>query len=141
MSFTREAVFLKWGAGGSTKYAFKVKQVDYSGARHTKPATYGRALSSGNLLAVYTPLNPRIWLGQVWGLDSASGTANDGTEDISYGDIDDLKTAWAATDLQVKSFEDSNYWSCEWKGDWDTALEFDPLRNQAVITMMLEQKS
>ena len=141
MSFTRVAVFLQWNSGAPIKRAFKVRQQDYDGGRETKPASYRRALVDGGLLGVYAPNTPRVWLGQVWGQDTASGTANDGVEEIEYGTIADLKLAWAAGDLQVKSFEDAAYWSCEWKGDWGPILEFDPFRKHAIVTMTLEGKS
>jgi hypothetical protein len=139
MAFTREAAFLKWN-GDASKKAFKVLQQGYRGAEEQKPASYARALYDGGLLRVIAPTTPRSFSGAILGEDSPSGTANDGSEDISYGSIDDLKLAWAATDLKCKSFEDSDYWDAEWIGSWAPVADWDPKRNYATVPVTLEER-
>lgn len=139
MAYTRKAIFLRWSSG-TTKRAFKTLQADYGGAGKLKPASYARSLTDGALLAVYGAKKPRSCICQIWGKDTVSGTANDGVEEIDYGTIDELQAAWAATDLEVKGFEDTAYWPCEWKGDWDMMLEYDPFRINVIVTMVLEEK-
>ena len=139
MAFTREALFLKWSSG-ATKKAFKVLRVDYRGGIETKPANYTRSQYDGSLLIIRGIVTPRRFAGTILGEDSPSGTANDGVEDIDYGSIADLKLAWAATDLQAKSFEDSAYWDAEWIGDWDPPVDFGPNRNYSSILVSLEER-
>ena len=138
--FTREAVFLKWDSD-ATKYCFKVQKEDYRGGERQKPASYARSQYDGSLLIVRAITTPKRFTANIIGEDSASGTANDGVDDINYGTIAQLELAWAATDLKVKSFEDSAYWTCEWVGSWPPILEFDPYRNYALIPIILEDKS
>ena len=140
MVFSRSAVFLKWDSD-ATKYCFVVQKENYAGGEEQKPASYSRSQYNGSLLVVYGITTPNRFTGNIIGEDSASGTANDGSEDIGYGTIAQLKLAWAATDLKVKSFEDSDYWTCRWIGSWLPVLEFDPMRNYALVPMMLEDKS
>lgn len=144
MAFSRRAMFFKWGFTGKTpanKYAFLISQEGYSGGHKEKPASYSRSLYDGSLLIVRGITTPRKFQGIAIGYSSRPGTtANDGTEDISLGSISDLAAAWAATDLQVKSFEDSSYWEAEWVGMWPPILNFDPLQTYASIPIMLESK-
>lgn len=140
MVFSRSAVFLKWDSD-ATKYCFVVQKENYAGGEIQKPASYARSQHDGSLLTVRGITMPRRFVGNIIGEDSASGTANDGAEDIDYGTIAQLQLAHVATDLKVKSFEDAAYWTCEWVGSWPPILEFDPMRNYAVIPMMLEDKS
>lgn len=137
MAFTRNALFLKH-TSGSVKFAFKIRFTDYRGDTETKPTSYARSLYDGGLLAVKGS-SKRRFTGTVIGEDSASGTANDGVEDIDFGDIDELKACWEATDLQVKGFSDSAYWSAEWMGDWDPEA-FTVTRLYALIPIALEAK-
>jgi hypothetical protein len=133
---TREALFLKWNSG-ATKKCFYVMQTEYGGGTETKPASYRRNLD-GRLLRV-AGTSYRIWRGTVWVTTSPSGTENDGSEDISVGSDDDLKSAHDATDLQMKSFEDSSYITVEWMGDW-TYEPMDPLGTHKSVVVYLEQK-
>lgn len=139
MAYTRPAIFLKWSSG-ATKYAFQVLQSGYGGDAETKPASYARSWTDGSMLIVRGSTTPRRWVGQVVGDDSPVGSANDGTDDINYGDIDNLKAAWAATDLQVKAHSDTAYWDCEWTSDWDVMLEYDTFRRYAIVPMTLEER-
>jgi len=140
MAFTRSAMFLKW-SGDATARAFLVQQQDYQGGDEDKVASYARSLYDNSLLAVRATTTPRVFYGQVLGKDSTSGTSNDGVDDINNGTIDELKAAWAATDLKCKSFEDSAYWNAEWRGPWRIQLEFDPFRNYALVLISLEEKN
>jgi len=146
LAFTRTAFFLKWDYTGVTpasKYAFYALKEDYGGGAQQKLAAYARSQFDNSLLITRAVTSPRRFVSQVFGLDDASGEAavSDGVESISFGDIDNLKEAWAATDLQCKSFEDSAYWEAEWMGDWTLAMELDPLRNYAIVLMTLEGKA
>ncbi len=138
MAFTSEVVFLKWG---SSEYCFYAKQEDYQGGTREKPASYTRSLYDGSLQRVYAPSTLRKWIGIILVEDDRPGTThNDGTDDISVGKIDDLADAWAATDLQVKSFEDASYWDCEWQGPFVPLVAYDPVRGYADIGAMLVER-
>lgn len=139
MAFTRQAVFLKWSSG-ATKYCFQVKIEGYAGGDEDKPASYSRSLYDGSLQRVYGPVTPRRFIAVLTVQDSPSGTFNDGSEDISLGSISNLKSAWAATDLQCKSFEDTDYWNAEWEGGWPPSVAYDPIRNRADIPIRLVER-
>jgi len=143
MAFTREAVFMKWDyTGGNPAYkrAFVVLQNHYQGGVQDKPASYQRSVMDNSLLIVRASSKPRKPSCVVLGEDSPSGTLNDGSEDIQKGSIADLKRAWEATDLQVLFFEDTSYWEAEMTGSWPPMLEYDPLRQYAMIPIRLEEK-
>lgn len=139
MAFTREALFLKWSTG-TTKRAFKVLQGGYQGGDKPKMATYARSLYDNSLLIVRPGSTKRKFTGMIVGTDTASGTANDGSENINWGTIAELEAAWAATDLEAKSFEDSSYFSCEFTMDWMPQLTYDPVRRYAAVPVTLEEK-
>jgi hypothetical protein len=144
MAYTRSAIFLKWGFSGgvpSYKYAFVIKVRGYAGDDVQKPANYTRSLYDGSLQRVYAPFNPRRLAGLILAEDSATGTVNDGTEDIPKGTIANLEAAHAATDLQVKGMADSAYWEAEWKGGFMPQLTYDPFRNYADVSIELIQVS
>lgn len=133
--FTRQAVLLKWN-GDATERAFKVLMTEYAGGEDTKPASYERGLIDGSLLIVRSPKTPRQFASAILGEDSPSGS--DGG--VTRGSIAELKVAHAATDLKCKSFEDSAYWEAEWKGSWNPRMDYDPMRNYAVIPILLVEK-
>jgi len=134
MAFTRAAVLLKWNSG-ATERAFKVSRDSYAGGRDTKPASYDRSAHDGSLLIVRAPNTPRSFMALIKAEDSPSGT----TGGVAWGSITELKAAWAATDLQVKSFEDSDYWNGEWKGDWNP-VPIGPTRVYADMFVTIEEK-
>lgn len=139
MAFTREAVFLKWGA---SHYCFFVGREGYQGGNEEKAASYSRGLYDGSLLRVFAASKPRQFSAALIVDDVRPGLSyDDGTETlVQVGNIADLKAAWAATDLQVKSFEDSAYWGAEWQGPWRPQLAFDPNLNTAEILMTLVER-
>ena len=139
MAFTRTALFLKWGGDG-TKYAFYVLRDSYLGGEEDKQASTARSLYDNRLLIVRASTTPRRFSGLVLGEDTATGTANDGSENISFGTIANLKAAWEATDLKAKSFEDTSYWTCEWLGGWKPNLEYDPVQKYVSVPIALEGK-
>jgi len=142
-TFTRRAVFLRWD-GDATTRAFLVTQPEYRGATQKKLASYARSAADNSLLATRASTRPRAWVGQLVAMTTALaavyGTANDGSDDFAYGDIAELEDAHEATDLKCLSFEDSDYWTAEWMGDWDEVMEFDPKRNYAIVLCTLEGK-
>ena len=133
--FTRQAVLLKWN-GDATERAFKVLKAEYGGGEEQKLATYERGLFNGSLLAVRSTKKPRQFIAPILAEDSPSGS--DGG--VTRGSIAELKLAHAATDLKCQSFEDSAYWEAEWKGSWNPQLDYDPMRNYAVVPIMLVEK-
>lgn len=139
MSFTRNALFLRWDSG-TTKRAFKVLRMEYAGGITSKPASYARSVSSGRLLVVRGMVTPRRVMATVLGEDSPSGTSSDGLENIPYGDFDDLAAAHAATDLEALSFEDEVYWEAEWTGDYNPGVDYDPHRGYGSVIVVLEEK-
>lgn len=134
MAFTRQSVLMKWSAG-TVERAFPVLKEGYRGGTETKPAAYSRSLYDDSLQAVRAT-SKRRFMGVLSVLDSPSGTI----DSVTQGSIADARSAHAATDLQVKSFEDSAYWNAEWMGDWDTICEYDPMRNRAIIVAQIEEK-
>jgi len=134
MAYTRSGVRMKW-SGGETIRAFEVLREDYRGSTQTKPAQYGRSLYDDGLVAVRAT-SKRRFTGLIVAYDSPSG-AIDG---VTRGSIAELNAAHDATDLQVQSFEDDAYWDAEWMGDWDTLIEYDPMRNQALVVAQIEEK-
>jgi hypothetical protein len=135
MAFTRDAVLLKWNSG-ATERAFKVLLRDYRGGEEDKPASYSRSLYDGSLQRVFGSVTPRRFVATILGEDSPSGS----TGGVDYGSITELKQAWAATDLQCKSFEDSDYWDAEWMGAWPPLLDYDPKRRLVAIPIVLEKR-
>lgn len=144
MAFTREAVFLKflYSAGTpASAFAFYAVKDAYEGGGKIKSVSLARSQYDNRLLITRAATKPRQFNAIVWGLDSPTGTANDGVDDIPFGSVDQLEAAWGATDLRMKSFEDDEYWECEWLGDWTVILEFDPFRNYSLVKMTLEGKA
>ena len=139
MVFSREVVFMKWGP---SQFCFYAKVEGYQGGIQEKPATYSRSMYDGSLQRVYAPLMPRRFMAVFIVDDTRPGTTqNDGTDDVAVGCIDDLKAAWAATDLQVLSFEDAAYWNAEWEGPSLPQVVYDPMRRKADMQASLVQRS
>jgi len=134
MAYTRESVLLKWN-GGSTIRAFSVLKEEYKGATKTKPASYSRALYDDGLLVIRATSKRRFF-----GLLTIDDAPTGSLDGAAIGSIDEAEAAWAATDLQVKSFEDDAYWDAEWMGNWDTLCEYDPKRNKALVIAQIEEK-
>lgn len=134
MAFTRESVLLRWNSG-STVRAFKVLQEGYKGGTETKPASYARSLYDDGLLAVRAA-SKRRFFGVLHVLDSPTGTV----DGASIGSIVEARAAHGATDLEVKSFEDDDYWDAEWMGEWDALVQYDPMRNWSIVIANIEEK-
>ena len=139
--FTRDALFLKWDSG-ATKKCFRVLMEGYQHSE-MKPAGYGRSWFDNRLLAVRASTQPHLLRGAILVyhyIEDGTEQENDGSEDIDVGDIDDLKLAWAATDLQAKAHEDDDYWTAECVGEWNAIVDYDPYRNYAAVIIQLEGK-
>lgn len=134
MAYTRSSVRLRWN-GGSTTRAYQVLKEEYRGAGETKPAQYARSWYDDSLLAVRST-SKRRFNAIIVAYDSPSGSI----DSITKGSIDELNAAHSATDLEVQSFEDSDYWDAEWMGDWDTLLEYDPKRQLTLVAATIEEK-
>ena len=134
MAFTRESVLLRWNSEATVR-AFRVLKEEYRGGTNTKPASYARSLYDDSLLAIRAS-SKRRWFGAIVAEDSPSGQI----DSADIGSIDELEAAHAATDLEVKSFEDDDYWDAEWMGNWDAICEYDPMRNRAVVIAQIEEK-
>lgn len=144
--FDRDAIFLKWDYVEGTPAYEKCFRVLMDGHSHAerKPAQYTRSWYDNRLLIVRASTQPHLWRGAVLAYHEkgdAEEVENDGADDIYVGDIDHLKLAWLATDLQVKAHEDSAYWTAEWVGEWNPILDYDPYRNYSAIVMSLEGKA
>ena len=137
MAFTREAIFLK-ATSSTDAYAFLIQQEGYQG-QETKPASYGRSLYDGGLLAVRGTSKKTIQ-GIIIVYDSPTGRTSDGDDYKDYGSIDQLKACWQSTTLTVKAHGDSAYWEAEWFGPWPPQVDFDPLRGVASVPISLEEK-
>lgn len=133
--YTRRAIFLKWDEGGS-HFAFKVQQLGFSSQKQI-PESEGRGLYDSRLLAINSTNTPRSVTLPVVARSTVSGTANDGVEDVDYGDYDDLLSAWGYRVLEVKLFGDSAYWEARWSGNFAEQLGFDPVHNVLILTMPL----
>lgn len=132
----RGALRLRWG-GAATERAFTVQQKAYAAGDKTKPAQYRRNLRTGAMLRTYGIPMRQVQVN----LLVRETPGGDLIEGVQEGSIDELELAWAATDLECLSFEDTSYWYAEWVGAWPPRLEFDTMRRYAVIPMMLEQRS
>lgn len=132
----RGAIRLRWG-GASTERAFRVQKRDYGGGDQLKPATYRRNVRTGAMLRTFgnrlRSVDVNLLVREDPGTDQISG--------VDEGSIDELESAWKATDLECLSFEDTAYWYAEWIGPWPPRLEFDTMRTWAVIPMKLEQRT
>jgi len=137
MAYTRNAIFLRW-ASGTKHRAFDVTQKNYIGGGYTRDETIGRD-TNGDMRSVSGP-NFRIWRGGIKSVRVASGTANDGTDDVDYGNYMDLRSAHAATDLEAMFHEDSEYIKVEWLGNLIAHMEFDPFLDLALIQAEFVQR-
>ena len=132
----RGAIRLRWN-GAATERAFIVRLRDYQGGDKDKPAAYRRNVRTGQMLRVYGVSMRQVSVELIVKETPAGNTI----EGVQEGSIDELETAWAATDLECLSFEDTSYWYAEWVGGWPVRMEFDPMRTLAIVPMHLQQRS
>lgn len=133
--YTRKAVFFKWDEGVS-HFAFRVLREGFVPAEDVLEIE-ARSAEDCEMLAAGSGNTPRVVDLPIVARSMTSGTANDGVEDVDYGNYNQLLAAWTARIIDVKLFGDTAYWQALWQGDWTEVLDFDGMRKVLTITARL----
>lgn len=133
--FTQETLLLRWNEGATTR-AFRVLREGYSGGKKTALKSVARNWK-GDLLVVRSPTPKREFTGVILLDHDPPDTIID---DTRLGSDGDLHSAWSATDLEVKGFEDADYWSAEPISDWNPQVVYDPMGNYRAMLLTVVEK-
>jgi hypothetical protein len=130
LSWERSHLLLRYGSG---TYAVTVLLPDsYKGSDQVQPAQQQRNIN-GTFVQVMSPVIKRDWLGTILLDKQATGS-------ITYDNIvyqrptrTETLTAIRAADLEVKSFEDPDFWEALWDYRWSPEMSFQ--RNARMTRM------
>jgi len=113
---------MKYSAG-TELFAFDAQYDGYAGGLKTRPMQFQRG-PDGTLLTV-SGVSKREFNGKIFADSSVTGTIEYDSVTYDIGTDSDLEACLAASDLQVKSVEDSAFWNARCVSPWDPKPDHD----------------
>lgn len=140
---TRDKIFMRWSSG-TEKRCWPVLMEGHSGPMYETARTFRESLYDGRLLILVGKRKGfKRWAGRIL-VDQPGGgddTHSDGWEDVYIGSAQDLHDAWAATDLEILTLTDDEYWDAVPIQDLVLSFDYDNLGTWVVADISLAQRT